>query len=159
MTRKTSNGFSGFLLMIMKKAFVIRLASNNDLQALQEVGARLFDYPIKLERAKEFLEDPRHHLALVFDKNKIVGMASGFHYVHPDKDPILFVNEVAVLDDFQNQGIGRKVVKFLVDQCKNLGCEEAWVATEASNVAARKAYKAAGGLEDEEPVVLIEFKS
>ncbi len=134
-----------------------KLASIDDLSAMIDIGDELFDYDVKPNRAREFLEDPRHHMILAYDDNKIVGMASAINYVHPDKDPALFINEVSVIDEFQNQGIGRTMVRKLCEFGKEIGCEEAWVATENSNSGARKAYQAAGGKEDPEPVVLINF--
>ena len=128
-----------------------------DLPAIDQVGNQLFDNKIKIDRAKEFLSDPRHHLVVAYYEDSIIGIASGLHYVHPDKNAALFVNEVGVLDAYQNKGIGRTMVKYLCQHGKELGCEEAWVATESSNLAARKAFVAAGGIEDKEPVVLIEF--
>ncbi|NHF58680.1 GNAT family N-acetyltransferase [Flavobacteriaceae bacterium TP-CH-4] len=135
----------------------IKVATTEDLTALEKVGERLFDYPIKKERTVEFLSDPRHHLVLAYDGIQLVGMASGFHYVHPDKDPQLFVNEVSVLEGYRNRGIGRRLVQFLVKEGQRLGCVEAWVATEKSNRAAQKAYLAAGGTESRERVVLYGF--
>lgn len=134
------------------------LATISDLPALEAAGDQVFDFPIKRERAIEFLEDDRHHLFLAFDKEEIVGMASGFHYVHPDKDPILFVNEVDVKEAYQSQGIGRNLVSRLCKYGRSIGCTEAWVATMQSNTPARKAFVAAGGVEEAEPVVLINYE-
>lgn len=135
-----------------------KLATMEDLPAMGEAGDLLFDYPIKRERAIEFLNDPRHCLILAYAEERAIGMASGFVYVHPDKDPTLFVNEVSVIEEYQNQGIGRTVVKQLIEHGKTLGCKEAWIATEESNLAARKAYLAAGGVEDQDLAVVIDFK-
>ena len=85
-------------------------------------------------------------------------MASGFHYVHPDKDPSMFINEVGVIDDFQNQGIGRELVKFLWKYAQKIGCQEAWVGTEKSNIAAQRCYIASGAKADDEPFILFEFE-
>ena len=142
----------------MQQDIKIRLATLNDLEAIIKVGDKLFDHAIKKERAIEFFEDTRHHLVLAFFDTEVIGMASGFHYVHPDKDPSLFMNEVGVLDAFQNQGIGRALVKFLWEHAKTLGCKEAWIGTEKSNVAAQKCYQAAGGKPDDEPFILMEFQ-
>ena len=136
-----------------------RLATLEDLPAMEKVGADLFDHPIKKNRAIEFLQDSRHHLVLAYHKNEVVGMASGFHYVHPDKNPELFINEVGVVEEFQNQGIGRKLVKYLWEYSKKLGCAYAWVGTEKSNVGAQKCYVAAGGKPDDEPFLLFEFEN
>src|SRR4051812_40233519 len=40
----------------------------------------------------------------------VVGMASGVHYVHPDRDPELFVNEVGVAETHRGRGVGRRLV-------------------------------------------------
>lgn len=135
-----------------------RFAEEGDLEALIEVGDELFDYPIKPDRAVEFLKDPRHHLILAWEGDKIVGMASGFHYVHPDKDPQFFINEVSVIESHHNRRIGRTLVGKIWDNAKSIGCTEAWVGTEVSNHPAIKAYLAAGGKQDDEPFVLINFE-
>ncbi len=90
--------------------FQFELGDLRHLERLIKVGDQLFDYPIKPDRAVQFFKDPRHHLYLAFHKEGIVGFASGFHYLHPDKDPMLFVNEVGVLEEYQNLGIERELV-------------------------------------------------
>ena len=136
----------------------IRLANLEDQSLIEAVPAGVFDYDIKPPRTREFLEDERHHLVLAVTDGKIVGMASAFHYVHPDKEPSLFINEVGVLSTFHNRGIGRTMVKTLHEHARVLGCEEVWIATERSNTPARRAYAAAGGKEDDEDVVGINFE-
>ncbi len=142
----------------MLQGVKLKWATEVDIDAMQQAGDTLFDYEVKPERVKEFVNDPRHHIVLAYYNTKIIGFASGFHYVHPDKDPAMFVNEVTVLDVYQNQEIGRQLVKYLIEYSKQLGCTEAWVATEQSNIAARKSYIAAGGIEDKEPIVLLNFE-
>ncbi len=134
-----------------------RLATIDDLNALERVGNRLFDYPVKKAQAVVFLKDPRHHLALAFDGDEIIGMASAMHYVHPDKEPQLFINEVGVLSAYENNGIGRKLVRLLCNHAWVLGCSEAWVLTDKTNARAQRMYRGAGGKEEEEPIVLIAF--
>lgn len=142
----------------MEQNILYRPAAISDLEGLIKVGDQLFDNPIKPDRATEFLNDPRHHLILALHDHEVVGMASGFHYVHPDKDPALFIDEVGVVEEYQSKGIGRQLVSHLCMHGKSLGCSEAWVVTDQSNVAARKAYAAAGGTEDDQPIVLIDLK-
>ena len=141
----------------MQKDIEIRLATIDDLAAIEKVGDSLFDNPIKRNRAIEFFDDGRHHLILAFSHDEVVGMASGFHYVHPDKDPELFMNEVGVVEAYQNQGIGRALVKALWNYAQSIGCKEAWIGTEKSNIAAQNCYRAAGGEPDDEPFILFEF--
>lgn len=141
----------------MQAKIEIRLATIADLNAIEKVGDALFDHSIKRDRAIEFFKDSRHHLFLAFDGNSVIGMASGFHYVHPDKDPELFMNEVGVLEAYQSSGIGRALVKALWNYAQKFGCQAAWIGTEESNVAAQRCYLASGGIADPEPFIVYEF--
>ncbi|MEX0289773.1 MAG: GNAT family N-acetyltransferase [Flavobacteriaceae bacterium] len=142
--------------MISEVSF--KLGGLEDLPAMIKVGAQLFDHDLKEPRAREFLSDPRHHIVLAYFENGIIGMASGVHYVHPDKDPQLFINEVGVIEEYQNKGIGRQLVKSLCEHGKTLRCTEAWLGVATDNIPARRAYKAALGKEEKEPFVLVNFK-
>ena len=84
----------------------------------------------------------------------VVGMASGIAYAHPDKPLQLFVNEVGVSPRFQRLGIGKELMTALLQRGRELGCCEAWVATEEGNSAARRLYDALGGREDDERAVV-----
>ena len=109
-------------------------------------------------RCVRFFAIPRPTLAVVPERQIVVGMASGVHYVHPDKAPELFVNEVGVAPTHQNRGIGRRVLQTLLRHGHSLGCKEAWLGTELSNAAARRMYAAAGGEEEAEAMVVVWFK-
>jgi ribosomal protein S18 acetylase RimI-like enzyme len=137
----------------------IRVLGPADAAALQNVASDVFDYLVDARWSAEFLADPRHHLAVAIDdeSGQVVGMASGVHYVHPDKPPELWVNEVGVAPSHQGQGIGRRVLAALLAHGRTLGCGEAWVLTSPDNTAARRMYAAAGGVEDSEPSVMITF--
>jgi ribosomal protein S18 acetylase RimI-like enzyme len=124
-----------------------RLATWNDADSLARAADSVFDHPVDAALAAEFLSDPRHHLAIAIEDGRIVGMASGVHYVHPDKAPELWINEVGVASGYQGRGVGRRVVRVLLDHGRALGCQEAWLLTDDSNAAARRMYAAAGGRE------------
>lgn len=136
---------------------IFRIAGIEDLPLLEAVGENLFDYPIKKNCAIEFFNDPRHHLAIALVKEDIVGFASAFAYLHPDKETMLFINEVAVLNQFQNQDIGRTLVRYLCRFAGEMGVKEAWIATHASNPAACRAFTAAGGRADQDLAVVINY--
>lgn len=135
----------------------IRLLGPDDAGVLARVAPDVFDHEVRPDWAAEFLADPRHHLAVALDGDAVIGFASGVHYVHPDKPPELWINEVGVTPSHQGRGVGRALVRALLDRGRALGCEAAWVATEASNRAARRLYAAAGGTEEAEPVVVVTF--
>lgn len=136
---------------------VVRVLGSEELAVLDKVAADVFDGPVDRRWAAEFLADPRHHLAVAFDGEVVVGMASGVHYVHPDKPPELWVNEVGVAPAYQGRGIGRRLLRALFARGREVGCAKGWVGTEVGNAAARRLYRAVGGVEDAEPFVLVEF--
>lgn len=125
----------------------IRLLQSNDAALLGNVADDVFDYAVEPQWSAEFLADPRHHLAVAIDDGRVVGMASGVHYVHPDKGPELWVNEVGVSAAYRGRGLGRRILTALLEHASTLGCIEAWLITTPENAAARRMYAAAGGME------------
>jgi aminoglycoside 6'-N-acetyltransferase I len=136
----------------------IRILGTADVDVLDDVAPNVFDGAVRADLAREFLADPRHHLAVALsDSGRVVGMASAVHYVHPDKRPQLFINEVGVSPAFQAQGIGKQLVAALLARGRELGCTEAWVATEPDNVAAQALYTSSGGVRALTPFVMFLF--
>lgn len=135
---------------------VIRLLSPTDAAVLDCVAPGVFDEAIDPCWTAEFLADPRHHLVVALLDGQVIGMASAVHYVHPDKPPELWVNEVGVAPAYQRQGIGKQLMQALFAHGQTLGCREAWLGTEETNAAARRLYAAVGG--QEEPMVYVTFQ-
>ncbi len=134
----------------------IRLLGPADRAVLDRVAPEVFDNPVDPRWSAEFLSDPRHHLVVAVVDGEVVGMATGVHYVHPDKPPELWVNEVGVSPAFRSQHIGRRMLAALFARGRELGCSEAWLGTEELNTPARRMYAAAGGVE--EPFLVITFQ-
>jgi len=132
----------------------ILLLGPDDAGVLDRVAPGVFDKPVRPTWCAEFLADPRHHLVVALDDGLVVGMASGVHYIHPDKAPQLFVNEVGVSTSHRGQGIGRRMLQRLVERATELGCTEAWVLTDADNLAANRLYAAAGAEVPPSPCVM-----
>ena len=135
----------------------IRVLRADEAWVLEGVAEGVFDHPISPRWAAEFFADPRHHLAVALISGRVVGMASGIHYVHPDKPPELWVNEVGVADQHAGQGIGRRLLAVLFDHAQTLGCAAAWVLTHPEIGAACRMYEAAGGQADPDPVRMYSF--
>ncbi|HYF63273.1 MAG TPA: GNAT family N-acetyltransferase [Herpetosiphonaceae bacterium] len=133
----------------------IKILGPGDGTVLENV-ADVFDNPVDPRWAAEFLADERHHLAVAISAGQVVGMASAVHYVHPDKPPELWINEVGVDEAHRNQGLGRRLLAALFERGRALGCGQAWVLTDESNAAARRLYAAAGGEETRE-IVMVSF--
>lgn len=134
-----------------------RILNSRDQAVLANVAPGVFDDAIDPRLLEEFLGDPRHHLAVAIDQSQVIGFASGVHYVHPDKPAELWINEVGVSPDHQGRGVGKAVVRALLEHGKLLGCEEAWVLTDNANTAAIGLYASVGGKADPVPSVMFTF--
>lgn len=131
----------------------IKILQAGDELVLLNVAEDLFDNPIDPALTQEFLADSRHHLAVAIDHGLVVAFASAVHYVHPDKPPQLWINEVAVAPTHRRRGLGKAVLKALFEVGRANRCTEAWVLTDSLNPAAMALYKSVGGTEgaDEGP--------
>ncbi len=140
----------------MSASLTIRMLGPTDASVLDCVAPDVFDNEIAPRWTAEFLADPRHHMAVALLGGRVVGMASAVHYVHPDKPPELWVNEVGVAPSHQGHGIGKQLLQALFARGRALGCSEAWLGTEEPNRAARRLYAAVGG--QEEPMIYVTFR-
>jgi ribosomal protein S18 acetylase RimI-like enzyme len=134
----------------------IRMLGRDDAQVLDSVAADVFDNAIDAARTREFLDDVRHHMAVALDGTLVIGMASAVHYVHPDKGPELWINEVGVAPAYRGRRIAGRLIEALFERGREVGCTEAWLGTEPENEAARKAYRTVGG--KEQGMVYITFE-
>jgi ribosomal protein S18 acetylase RimI-like enzyme len=133
----------------------ILLLRADNAHLLQRVAADVFDEQIDERWTRRFLQDVSHHMMLAIDDDVVVGMASAVDYVHPDKAPQLWINEVGVASSHRRRGIGRMLIDALLAHGRTLGCTEAWLGTEHDNVPARALYESAGS--KPEPFVLYSF--
>jgi ribosomal protein S18 acetylase RimI-like enzyme len=136
----------------------IRFLGPNDAPVLDRCADDVFDEPISPELTSEFLNDARHHVVVGIEDGVIVGMATGVHYVHPDKPAQLFINEVGVASSHRERGIGRRLIEALVRRAEELGCTEAWVLTDRDNAAARRLYESAGAEAPPDDCVMYTFR-
>ncbi len=135
--------------------FTISILQPDEAELLSKVADGVFDKPVRPDLVGEFLEDPRHHLAVALRDGKVVGFASAVHYVHPDKPSELWINEIGVAPPCQSQGVGKELMRALLRHGKLLGCSEAWVLADEDNSRARQFYKSLGG--SESPAVMYSF--
>jgi ribosomal protein S18 acetylase RimI-like enzyme len=127
---------------------IVRLLSKHDAHVFDRIDNDVFDNPVRADLVTNYLQDESNLLAVAVQDDTVVGMASAILYIHPDKPLQMFINEVGVAGRCQGRGIGRKLMNLLLDHGREIGCIEAWVATEEDNAAARALYAAVQGRED-----------
>lgn len=136
----------------------VQILGTGDAAILDQVDDDVFDNPVRPELVRAFLHDPGNLIAVARHQGVVVGMATGLAYLHPDKPLQLFVNEVGVSGKFHRRGIGKKLVMALLERGRELGCVEAWVATEEENLPARALYASLGGKEDASRAVVYTYQ-
>lgn len=139
-------------------AIAVRMLQPHEASVLARVADDLFDDALVPHATQEFLNDARHHLAIAQEHELVIGFASGVHYVHPDKpQPEFWINEVGVAPTHQGGGLGKELMRVLLEHARALGCSEAWVLTERSNTRALRLYAATGGVEAVQETVMFNF--
>lgn len=142
----------------MAEGIVIRCLAATEAEVLRRVAPDVFDHDVRDDYLLAFLDDPHSLLAVAIDGGVVVGMASGLVHGHPDKPVQLFLSEVGVAPTHHRRGLGRGLVRCLLERGRELGCREAWVATEEGNVAARGLYAATGGRAEEDRAVVFTYR-
>ena len=135
----------------------IRILGPGDEAVLLRVAPDVFDDAVDAALSAEFLHDARHHIAVAVDDDVVIGFASALHYIHPDKPPELWINEVGVAPTHRNQGVGKQLLHVLFGVGRERGCDTAWVLTERSNPVAMRLYTSVGGAEAPDDIVMYEF--
>jgi len=133
---------------------MIHVVQPDEANLLDKVADGVFDHPVQADLLAEYLSVPSNILVVARDGDLVVGMATGLVYVHPDKPRQLFINEVGVDDAYRGRGIGKQLVRAMLDEGRRRGAVEAWVATEWENEAARALYASTGGQESDERIVM-----
>ncbi len=93
----------------------VRVLGPDDKGVLVNVAPDVFDGPIDPVLTRESLNDPRHHIVVAIHDEVVVGFASAVHYVHPDKAPQLWINEVAVAPPHRRRGLAQAMLRLLFD--------------------------------------------
>lgn len=136
---------------------LVRAANLDDVEALLRVSDTLFDNPPRREWTAAFLAQPGHHMLIALEGREVIGFVSAVRYLHPDKPPELWINEVGVVASHQGQGVGTRLMEGTLALSHELGCACAWVLTDEGNDAAKRLYSRTGGLRGESTTVLYEF--
>lgn len=105
---------------------MVRFATLSDHDLLMN-SVDLFDDPPHTEWLTEFLDDDRHHMALAVEGLECVGFLSAVDYVHPDKPPQMWINELGVVETRRRQGIATRLIDAAKARAKARKCSDLWV--------------------------------
>jgi len=74
--------------------------------------------------------------------NKVLGGLTVYilHHYYSTK-PVAYIYDIGVSPDYQRKGIGKKLITYLTDYCKENGFEEAYVEAETNDAQAVNFYR------------------
>ena len=122
-----------------------RLLGPGDAGVLDRVAEEVFDEPVRPDHLRAYLADPTTLMLVALDGPLVVGQCAAVIHRHPDKPSELYVDELGVSPAWQRRGIGRELMRRILDEGRARGCEEAWLGTEPDNAAANALYAGLGG--------------
>jgi ribosomal protein S18 acetylase RimI-like enzyme len=125
-------------------AMRIRRMEGSDVDAVLAAGD-LFDDPPRREWTETFLGRGGHHLLFAEVDGTAAGFVSGIEITHPDKGTEMLLYELGVDEPFRRRGIGRALVRALLDLATELDCVGMWVPVDPDETPAHATYRAAGG--------------
>jgi ribosomal protein S18 acetylase RimI-like enzyme len=98
------------------KKISVKLATQKDKGELLKFFEHYGNKTLSKNRVEYYLS--HNHTVVAKDGNKIVGIAQWYIKEDP-KTGVAEVEEVYVLDEYRDQGIGHKIIKFTINSIKN----------------------------------------
>lgn len=114
-----------------------------DAGMLHAAAADVFD-AVDATKAQIFLRDPRNILIVAVADGIIIGQLQAVLHTHLDAPADLFIDNLGVAPGWRRRGIARRLIALATEAGRRAGADEAWVLTEADNVAAQATYAATG---------------
>ena len=130
----------------------IRLLSAAD-EALVLSAAGLFDFSPMSDETRAFLSSDREFLWFAMANVQPVGFVSATSILHPDKSPHLFVNELAVHNNWRRRGVATKLMETVVAYGRENALWPIWLAAEGDDRNAQEFYRSLSDLSERGAIV------
>jgi ribosomal protein S18 acetylase RimI-like enzyme len=101
------------------------------------------------EQLRSFLAKDTNFLIVASDYGEPAGFLIAYLLDRADRiQKMVLLYEIGVAEDYRRQGIGRKMIQVLKEQCGSHDLMKMWVHTNRSNQAAMALYLSTGGVPD-----------
>ena len=130
-----------------------KLLERNDLELMEEV-LKDDNMIFNIDYLKNFINTKNTYGFIAKDNNKVAGFAYGYNLERPDGKSMFYLHSIGMLPNYQNNGYGSKLLSYIKEYSKNLGCKEMFVITDKGNPRACHVYEKLGGINDYEDEVV-----
>lgn len=126
----------------MKPAMTVEIfrVGPNNASSLDHVDPEIFDQEIDPEKVAAFVANKNHLMVLAREDGLVIGQIRAMLHFQPDGPNQLYIDNLGVAPTHLRRGIASLLLQDVCLWGKANGCEEAWVATELDNDAARGLY-------------------
>ena len=129
-----------------REDFLIMRLTTDEWEKAQASITLFWDTAPSQETIVKFLSNSQNILLSAELDNSLVGQLIGYILDRWDKDePMLFLYSIDVVETYQRQGVGTALIETAKKLGRTQSCSEAFVFTNASNVAAMQLYQSTGG--------------
>ena len=128
--------------------FAIKRLRPGDEALFANIADDVFDAAVEPARLAIYLSSPGHMMVAAMLDGLMVGQCAGVIHCHIDKAAELYVDDVGSASTHRRQGIAAAMLTELFEWSRELGCEEAWLATEHDNDVAKTFYRGFSPIED-----------
>lgn len=118
-----------------------------DIEFMEEVlidDNMVFD----IDNLKGFLNDTSSFGFIAKENNKIIGFAYCYTLLRPDGKTMFYLHSIGMLPNYQDKGYGSKLLSFIKEYSKEIGCSEMFLITDKGNPRACHVYEKLGGKND-----------
>ena len=97
---------------------------------------------------RNFVKGENSYGFIAKEDNKVVGFAYAYTLLRPDGRTMFYLHSIGMLPEYQNQGYGTELMKYIKEFAMNNGCSEMFVLTDRGNPRACHVYEKLGGKND-----------
>lgn len=98
------------------------------------------------EMVKEFVKCENAYGFIIINNSEIIGFAYGYVLLKPDGIKDFYMHAIDVMEQYQGNGYGTKLMTFISSYIKTIGCRKMFLITNKNNISACKCYEKAGGI-------------
>ena len=123
---------------------VITRITEQTAAVLDRVADEVFDHAIDQDRVAAYLATPLQMMCVAVDDGLVVGQVRSAVFLHPDRPPELYVENLGVAPTRQRRGIATRLMDEAFRFGREHGCVDMYVCTEADNEQAIGFYRSLG---------------